>query len=393
MQVERCLPTLVEGVARLLRLRPPRPRVVVRARERPRRVDRDLCHRRRALAVGGGDAVGAGIAAAEHDHVAAAGIDRVDDRSSGLAPVLAAQVVHGLMHPRQSATRYVEVARGLGADRQAHGVESGAQAGERDVAADLAAGAKLDAFAGKQVDAARELGLGELEVGNAVGHQATDHIVAFEHRDPVSGAIQLLGTGEPRRTAADHRDCLAAAREWRLRHDPALAPAHVDDRALEALDRHRFVVGRQHAGRLTRCRTGVAGELRKVVGRLQPFQRFPPAAAMHQIVPVRDQVADRAAGGAGGDATIHAAPALLAHSLRCPVRVVDRQVVRGADGGIAIADRRSPMLQETVRMVLAHRRTRACLRRPAVVPADAGGCRARSPAAPAGRPHRPSVRP
>src|SRR5262249_42058889 len=77
----------------------------------------------------------------------------------------------------------------------------------------------------------------------------------------------------------------------------------------------------QHARPLARGRADAAGELGEVVGLVQPLQRLAPQPAVDEVVPLRDEVVDRAAGshaleeGAGvaeGDAAVHAAGALLA---------------------------------------------------------------------------------
>ena len=93
--------------------------------------------------------------------------------------------------------------------------------------------------------------------------------------------------------------------------DPALLPALVDDGALDRLDGNRVVVEVQRAGRLAGGRADTARELGKVVGRVQHLQGILPVALVHQVVPVRNDVVDRAALVTEGNAAIHAACALL----------------------------------------------------------------------------------
>ncbi len=50
-----------------------------------------------------------------------------------------------------------------------------------------------------------------LELGDAVPQQAADPIVALEHRDPMAGAVELLGGRQTRRARSDHRHALAAS--------------------------------------------------------------------------------------------------------------------------------------------------------------------------------------
>ena len=57
-----------------------------------------------------------------------------------------------------------------------------------------------------------------------------------------------------------------------------------------------------------------AGELREVVGGVQPVDGLAPPVPVHEVVPVGDQVAERAALVAERDAAVHAARALAAAS-------------------------------------------------------------------------------
>src|SRR5690606_6690638 len=65
---------------------------------------------------------------------------------------------------------------------------------------------------------------------------------------------------------------------------------------------------------LARCGADAASEFRKVVGRLENFQRVLPVVLVNQMVPVRDDVVHRAAIMAVGNAAIHAAGCLLAQT-------------------------------------------------------------------------------
>ena len=105
------------------------------------------------------------------------------------------------------------------------------------------------------------------------------------------------------------------------RRDPALFPRAVDDLDLDLLDRDRRLVDAEHARGLARRRAQPAGELGEVVGGVQPLARRVPVVAVHEVVPLRDEVPERAAGVAERDAAVHAARALRAHLLRREVLV------------------------------------------------------------------------
>ncbi len=82
--------------------------------------------------------------------------------------------------------------------------------------------------------------------------------------------------------------------------------------ALDELDGDRRLIDAQDAGGFARRGADAAGELRKVVGGVQAADRALPAVVVDQVVPVGDEVVDRAAGVAEGHAAVHAARALLA---------------------------------------------------------------------------------
>ena len=99
-------------------------------------------------------------------------------------------------------------------------------------------------------------------------------------------------------------------------HDPALIPGAIDDRELDLFDRDGVVLADlQHARRLARRGAQTAGQLGEVVRRVQMRDRILPAVAVDEVVPVGDQVAERAAVVAEGHAAVHAARALLAQLL------------------------------------------------------------------------------
>ena len=86
------------------------------------------------------------------------------------------------------------------------------------------------------------MGLLHLEVRNAIAQQAPNTVVLFKDRDFMACPCELLGGGEACRPRADHGHFLTGLVCGRLRHDPALLPAPVDDRVLNRLDAYRIIV-------------------------------------------------------------------------------------------------------------------------------------------------------
>ena len=95
------------------------------------------------------------------------------------------------------------------------------------------------------------------------------------------------------------------------RGDPALLEGAVDDLDLDLLDGDRVLVDAEHAGALARGRAQPAGELGEVVGGVQPLDGLAPVVAVDEVVPVGDEVAERAAVVAERDAAVHAPAGLV----------------------------------------------------------------------------------
>src|SRR5206468_2575989 len=114
---------------------------------------------------------------------------------------------------------------------------------------------KFHAFGFHLLDAAIDQMLLHLEIRDAVAEQASDPVPLLEQRDIVTGARQLLGRCESRRTRADYRHALPGVVWWRLRMNPAFTPRMIDDRLLDYLNRDRRLIDAENTRRLTRCRT------------------------------------------------------------------------------------------------------------------------------------------
>ena len=133
---------------------------------------------------------------------------------------------------------------------------------------------------------------------------------------------------------------------------PPLLPGAVDDRVLDLFDRDRVALADlQHARRLARRGTQPAGELGEVVGRVQLRDRVLEAVAVDEVVPVGDQVPQRAAVVAEGDPAVHAAGALVAQLLHRPLQL-ELAVVADALARVPLWDPVALDLQEAAE--LAH---------------------------------------
>jgi hypothetical protein len=180
------------------------------------------------------------------------------------------------------------------------------------VAAHVHVVAELDPLHLEQVHAPVDDPLLELGVGHAEAEQPARPLVALIDRDAVPELVELRRHREPGGPGADHRDRAVAAELGRLGGDPALLEAASDDGQLDLLDRDGVVVDVEHAGRLARRGADQPGEFGEVIGGVQLGERVAPAVAVDEVVPVRDQVPERAALVAERHAAVHAARALVA---------------------------------------------------------------------------------
>src|SRR5690606_37647778 len=141
----------------------------------------------------------------------------------------------------------------------------------------------------------------QLEVRNAIAQEAANAVALLEYGDRVTRTNQLLGAGEPRGARAHNGDALAGLAAGRLWCHPAFLPASVDNGMLDGLDAHRVIIDGQRAGRLARSGADAAGELGEVVRGMQHVQRTPPVLPIHEVVPVRNNIIDRASACTEGD--------------------------------------------------------------------------------------------
>ncbi len=317
--------------------RPGRPGVVGRPGRRRLGQDLELDHRRRALAVGGAQAVGPGVATTNDDDLLAPGIDRRGGEGSLSDQVGRLQVLHREVDPGELTARDLQVSGHRGPARQDQRVEllpqgpgrdhldvggiGGAQAagksrferalghlGRRD--ADQGGAAEADPLGHQLGQTAVEHSLLHLELGDAVAQEAAGLLGPLEHHHLVAGPSQLLRTGQAGRARAHDGHFLAGPFPGQLAGHPALGPGSLGDLVLDPFDGHRLGVDPEHARGLARCRAEPARELREVVGRVQPLDGGGPVVPPDQVVPLGDQVPERAPLVAERDPAVHAPPGL-----------------------------------------------------------------------------------
>ena len=216
---------------------------------------------------------------------------------------------------------------------------------------DLDSGFEDDALVLEDFHAAvHDLQLVELHVRNAVLEQATDAIGALEYGDMMADLIQLSSAGETSWSGADDGHFAVRANLWRFGHDPAFLKALVDDGGLDGFDGHSRLDDAERAGAFARSGTDAAGELGEVIRLVESVERFAPEAAVDEIVPLGNEVVDRASAGHAGEkfsgvakwnAAIHAASALdfeffLGHVLVEFVPIFDAAARRDVRGDLAV---------------------------------------------------------
>eukprot|EP01137_Pigoraptor_chileana_P031734 Opistho-2@20013 len=178
---------------------------------------------------------------------------------------------------------------------------------------------KRNALRRKDIDATLHNALVQLHVWNSVHEQAANAIGALVDSDRVSRAVELVCGGKTRGARANHGDALAGAHGGGAGDNPALLKRMVDDGDLNALDGHGVRVDAEHARALARGGAHAPGELGKVVCEGELVIGLLPAAAVHKVVPFRNDVSDGTprAALAKRHAAVHASRRLLAHIRLC----------------------------------------------------------------------------
>eukprot|EP00982_Pelagococcus_subviridis_P002394 18522-Pelagococcus_subviridis.AAC.9 len=316
------------------------------------------------------DAIRPGVAAADDDDVLLLRVDVVAVLEVRIQKRLRVRVeeLHREVHALEVAPLHGEVARLSRAAREDDGIRRvlDVRDGRVPLRADVRVGHELDPLRGEDVHAAlHNLFLVRFHVRNAVHHEAADAVGALVHGDGVPGFVELVRGGETRGTRADYGHLLPRARRRRRGDDPSLLEPAVDDRALHGLDRDRVLDDPQRARPLARRRAHAAGELGEVVRLVETVQRVAPPALVHELVPLRDLVAEGApAAGlvAVRRPAVHASRALRREEVVGHVRGLvlhDFLPVLEAFRRVAVAERLALVLDEAANLLRRRQARRA----------------------------------
>jgi hypothetical protein len=209
-------------------------------------------------------------------------------------------------------------ARLVDAGGDQHGVVPRPQFFQRDVLADAAVQHELDAGGLVLRVTAQHDVLFQLEVGDAVDHQAADAVVAVIDRDLPAAQPQPLGGREASRSGADDADGMVHFPRRRRRLHPAHVPGGVGDIALHRADGDAVEALLDDAIAFAEpvLRANAAADLGEGIGGGRDLVGFFQPAFGGQLQPVRDIVVQRAMHGTERHAALGTAAGLLAGALR-----------------------------------------------------------------------------
>ena len=235
---------------------------------------------------------------------------------AGHPAVALVEVVHREVHAVELAAGDGQVARHARAGRQHDRVEAAAQLRHADVAARRRRRSASRTPSATSCSTRRcTTRLLDLEVGHAEAHEPADRLVALEQRHGVAAAAQLLGRGHAR-PARTRRPRPTGRFRGRGRGCGATQPSS-QARLMIAFSICLIVTASPSRISSTHAASHGAGHSRPVnSGKLlvacSCAIASSEAVAVDEVVPVRDQVAQRAAVVAEGHPAVHAAGALLA---------------------------------------------------------------------------------
>jgi hypothetical protein len=95
-----------------------------------------------------------------------------------------------------------------------------------------------------------------------------------------------------------------------VRNNPVAFKSLVDNRDFDFFDCYRWLIDAENARALARSWAKAAGKFREVVGCVKTLNRILTFSAPGEVVPLWDQIAQRATVMAEGNAAVHAASGL-----------------------------------------------------------------------------------
>ena len=155
-------------------------------------------------------------------------------------------------------------------------------------------------------------GFFKLEVWDTIAQQAADTIIFFKHSDGVTCTCELLRARQACWARTNHRNGFTGFVSGRLGHNPAFGPSFVNNCMLDGFDPNGIIIDVQCASRFARRGTNTPGKFWKIVSRVKHIQSTTPILAKYEVVPVGDDVVNRAAVITKRYAAIHAARRLFA---------------------------------------------------------------------------------
>ena len=289
-------------------------------------IDLQLTHAATALTDNRRHAVIACIAAANNNDVLILRINR--------QAISKITVQKALGHAFQIILRKIDTAQLAPLDRQItrHGRASAehnsvkllSQRRGSKLYAHLAVQHKLHAGSLQQLNAALHDLLIQLHVRHAVHQQASGTVGTLIHSHAVACLVQLIGTGQTRRPAADNCHPFARALRRDVRLHQSLLKGVFNNILLQITNRHRIIHQTCIARALAGSRADMRGKLREIICFVQACISISIHAMINKVIELRHQVMQRTAGDhtanhqtavAEGHTAVHAACSLTAQCL------------------------------------------------------------------------------
>eukprot|EP00038_Savillea_parva_P027850 m.61810 g.61810 ORF g.61810 m.61810 type:complete len:549 (-) comp8048_c0_seq1:4976-6622(-) len=298
------------------------PRVVIGASLRVARHEFEVDNRCGAQTDRRANAVVARVATANHDHLLALDVNKLLVLVLGIQQAfgVGTEKIHGEMHPTKLPAGNGQVTRYSRSRGEQDGIKTLAEFVQRRVDTDFDIGLKDNAFFRHEVHAPlHNIHLVALHVGDTVHHEPANAIGTLQHRHRVPGLVELVGGGHPGRTRPDNADGPLGAHGGRLGDNPSFFKPTVNNGALNLFDRDGVFNNTQDARAFARRWAHTPRKLGKVVGGQQRLEGRLVIALVHQVVPLRDTVTQRAPTlllVAKRDPTVHAPGCLRLEKLR-----------------------------------------------------------------------------